>query len=159
VRAAAAIARVFPRIECETNAIAVAPGLARKYTNFFRRPHPAPLQCFAQDGFLECELCRIIRVLIGAAAADSEMTAHGPDALWRGGDDFFDFGRSVAALLLRDVYAHVFSGQRHRHKNGLALHARQKSAAVNRLFDVSPRGAGRLIGTGWARRRFHCWLM
>jgi hypothetical protein len=58
---------------------------------------------------------------------------------------------------LDDSHPRLFAGQRERHKNSLALHVRQKRAAVDWLFDLDELGLGGLRCN--AAEWLHCWLM
>jgi hypothetical protein len=98
-------------------------------------------------------------VLIVAAAARAKVRAGGRDPLRRGGNNFIGLGGRVASLALGNAHPRLFAGQGDRHKDGFALDARQKRAAINRLLDLDKLRRSNLglgdLGCG----RLHCWLM
>ena len=52
-----------------------------------------------------------------------------------GSDNLFHLRSRIATLVFRDANARLFAWQGERHKHSLALNARQKCAAVDRLFN------------------------
>ena len=114
-----AVSRVSLRVERKPDAIAISPRLRGQHGDLFRRANAAALQRLAQDGLLESELCRVVRVLILATAARAEVPARRRNPLRRGLNNFFSFGGCVAALVLNNSHACPLAGQRQRHKQAL----------------------------------------
>ena len=131
MRTPSAITGVSCRIERQPDAIAIGPWLTGQQSDLRGRRHAAALQRLTQNGLLELELRFISSMLILAAAARTKVAAAGRHAFRSSGDDLFNFGRRVAALLFHHADSRLFAGQRERHKDGFAFVPRQKGAAID----------------------------
>src|SRR6185369_13129439 len=158
VRAAPAIARITSRIKGYTNSIPITPWFAREHVNCFRHFHVGALHGLEQDGPLQCKLRLVIRMLIVATAASSEVTTARHYPLRDGGDDYFCFSGRIFPLVLGDSYARQLAGQCERYKNRLAIQVRKKSSAVERLLYLQYHRFAQPLIVRFLRM-FHCWLM
>ena len=92
---------------------------------------------------LETQLCRVINVLVLAAAAHAEVAAFRRGALWRCCDDVQQSGARKILLHLRDFRLNGFAGDDEWYEHDQFIHAPDPFAAerdiVNRQINFIAR--------------------
>src|SRR5262249_10869585 len=112
--------------------------------SFFRRPADSdrtvprrarPAQRLAQDVFLEAQLCRVVELLVGAAAAARHVGARARPPVRRSGEDRLRPSLDVAGTRRLPAHAQPVAREGPGHEHDLAFVTGETEAAIDALLD------------------------